>query len=534
MAKTNVSVYLAKTEMDHADIVLGLSRIPDSQKRVKPAPLSRQIPGVGTLYYRKTEIHTPDWVGNFFCNEIDSSVFSTSSPSAILVMKVRERTMALTFGTGRYLLNMSALEERFGLKVLLNSCEEGSFRKVNSTEVAGNTSKVAEQMPRRAKLSDFEINYITDTLDKVVASPQDDDLFTGTITGDDKLSFTTDENMRTIKAQLKFILDRYESNAYKERYPWIDHVVPVSDKEIIRCLESAAVEMLNDGNDALWTAPPELIENWDHIAGFKWPGCRGELRSDILVEDIIATIGPIEDYRQLKTKSIVAVDKEDSSRNLYSWSIAKCLIGEIDLNGEQYCASSGRWYCISRDYAGQVNDEYARAVCFNASTFPRCEEEESEGDYNKRLAKSNSDYLLMDAKNISYGYGQSSIELCDILSGYDTFIHVKHYGGSAPLSHLFNQGLNSAELVQNDSAFVDKANKRIHEQQGHNGHDISRGCVKRVVYAIISEKPSDPPRIPFFSRISYNQAARRLQSMGIDCMICAIPKPKKQKHKPAA
>jgi uncharacterized protein (TIGR04141 family) len=389
-------------------------------------------------------------------------------------------------------------------------------------------------MPRRSKLSDFEINCITDTLDKVVATPQDDDLFSGTITGDDKLSFTTDESMRSVKAQLEYILDRYEDDAYKKRYPWIDHVVPVSSKEVKRRLESAAVEMLNNHNSALWTAPPELIERWDCIAGFKWSGCGGELHNDILVEDIVATIGPITEFGQLQKKYVEAVDKEDSSRSLYKWSIAKCLIGEIDLDDEQYCASSGRWYRISRDYAKQVNDDYEHAECFDTSEFPQCEEDEREGDYNKRLAECNSDYLLMDAKNITYGYGQSSIELCDILSNNDTFIHVKHYGGSAPLSHLFNQGLNSAELVKNDSTFVEKANEKIHEQQGHDGHDISKGCVNQVVYAIISEASSNPPRIPFFSRISYNQAAKRLQSMGIECKIGAIAKPKKRKHKQAA
>ncbi len=533
MAKTNVSIYLAKEGKTHDDIVLGLAHTRTSGKKSKPTPLSQEIPGVGTLYYRETLTRAPEWVGSFFRNEIDETAFRTASSAAVLLMEVRGRTMALTFGNGRFLLDTAATEERFGLRVLLNSCEEGCFRKVNSTTIAGNASKVAEQMPRRSKFSDFSLDSITDTLDKVVATPQDDDLFSGTMTGDDKLSFVTDGDMRTIAKQLDCILDRYESSAYKEKYPWVDYVVPVSDKEAKRRLEDKAVSLLNARSKDLWTAPPELIESWDRIAGFKWPGCNGELMPDVLVEDVLSTIGDLTDFNQLKNKYVEAMDKEDISHHLYRWSIAKCLCGEIDLDGEQYCTSAGKWYRISQDYAKRVNEDYDNSPCFDNRGFPECEGE-PEGKYNQRLADSNPDYLLMDAKTIAYGYRQSSIELCDVLAGNDTFIHVKHYCGSATLSHLFNQGLNSAELVSSDPTFVEKANVKIRKQPGSGGHEIETKCVRTVVYAIICDEPASPPRIPFFSRITYNRVAKTLGAMGIDCRICAIRRPKKEQRRKVA
>lgn len=60
----------------------------------------------------------------------------------------------------------------------------------------------------------------------------------------------------------------------------------------------------------------------------------------------------------------------------------------------------------------------------------------------------------MDAKVIYYGGGYSSIEVCDVLSKNGELIHVKRHNGSATLSHLFNQGLVSGELIREDRSFL--------------------------------------------------------------------------------
>ncbi|MBR3158579.1 MAG: TIGR04141 family sporadically distributed protein [Atopobiaceae bacterium] len=65
-------------------------------------------------------------MNSFFRGEVDEAALRTASSAAALLMEVRGRTMALAFGCGRFLLNTTAMEERFGLRVLLNSCERGA------------------------------------------------------------------------------------------------------------------------------------------------------------------------------------------------------------------------------------------------------------------------------------------------------------------------------------------------------------------------------------------------------------------------
>jgi uncharacterized protein (TIGR04141 family) len=42
------------------------------------------------------------------------------------------------------------------------------------------------------------------------------------------------------------------------------------------------------------------------------------------------------------------------------------------------------------------------------------------------------------------------MEFCDVFSKGKELIHIKRYGGSATLSHLFYQGMASAEFFQMD------------------------------------------------------------------------------------
>ncbi len=55
--------------------------------------------------------------------------------------------------------------------------------------------------------------------------------------------------------------------------------------------------------------------------------------------------------------------------------------------------------------------------------------------------------------------------------------------------------------------------------------------MKTVVCAIICDEPANPPRIPFFSRTTYNRVAKTLGAMGIDFRICAIRRPKKEQRR---
>ena len=66
------------------------------------------------------------------------------------------------------------------------------------------------------------------------------------------------------------------------------------------------------------------------------------------------------------------------------------------------------------------------------------------------------DALCLDKKFV-YDGGPRKMEICDILTRDGGLIHVKHRGSSSTLSHLFTQGVNSAERLLQDADFRSRA-----------------------------------------------------------------------------
>ena len=152
--------------------------------------------------------------------------------------------------------------------------------------------------------------------------------------------------------------------------------------------------------------------------------------------------------------------------------------------------------------------------------------ERSEDQYNKKVADSDTNrFVLMDKKNISYGGGSSRIELCDIYSNDKKLLHVKRYGGSSVLSHLFSQGLVSTQLILSDGNFRALVNKKL-----PNSHKLPAKNEKpkanefEVVYVIASnDKKTTALDLPLFSKINLRSCYNRLQLMGVATSLCIVP-----------
>src|SRR5690606_27808109 len=114
---------------------------------------------------------------------------------------------------------------------------------------------------------------------------------------------------------------------------------------------------------------------------------------------------------------------------------------------------AGKWYRIEREFALSVK----RSVKALVASSPRLPQyalsDKDETGYNQRACGQSKDLALVDRKNIMYGGGRSRFEVCDLYSRARHMIHVKRYGNSAPLSHLFAQGANAAMLWMSDSSF---------------------------------------------------------------------------------
>lgn len=128
------------------------------------------------------------------------------------------------------------------------------------------------------------------------------------------------------------------------------------------------------------------------------------------------------------------------------------------------------------------------------------------------------------------------IEICDLLTSSGSLIHVKRKLNSSSLSHLFSQGLVSADLMLMSEEFRKKVHQRIrsleHQRAAVNsfsrlfsvGKGISPSAFT-VVYAIIArwKQKSLSEALPFFSKVNLRRCAQDLRRMGYAVAYSQIP-----------
>jgi uncharacterized protein (TIGR04141 family) len=148
----------------------------------------------------------------------------------------------------------------------------------------------------------------------------------------------------------------------------------------------------------------------------------------------------------------------------------------------------------------------------------------AERDYNDWVPLNRAGYVCLDRRGIRGGlHRRSGAQVCDLLAPGDELVHVKRAHGSAPLSHLFSQGLVAAEalLCSPDlrARFVAEVRKR------GKGRTVPLDFTpKKIVFAILlkdGERLTPETLFPF-SQVTLAHTARTLERRGIAVEVIGI------------
>lgn len=518
--KNKLSIYLIKDGILEYDDIVG--------RRDASIP----IDDVGIVYIDNSHKSPPGWVNSFFTKGINAADIFTANARALLLVKISVQpsqsqtradthTFAVAFGYGKYLLKNDVIEERFGLKVVLNTIKPDSLRRINKVNIGGNQKLSTEQLPLKSGISDFGLDIDRDLVSGITGVSDDDNYVSGIISGSDMLSVTAEVDISNIKSFLESTYGKYVSSSYKDNFAWIDQICDVRDYNLIDTLDTQLITKINAEDSNVWMAVPEIIE-WSEIKGFKYFG--RTLLDDICLDKVLKSLKKqLTCIKQLKNKHIIAISNHDDSER-YAWPAYRCLYGEIAINGHSYCINNGKWHEISSDFVQRINDDYNQTPISEIEFCKYTSEHSCERDYSKTFTKLHpTAYILMDARNIAYGGGHSSIELCDILSVDKKLIHIKPYSGSSTLSHLFNQATVSAELIKSDPSFLTVVNNIIDKVSTNNNFKIANENQYEIVFGIIaSSNNCKRPQLPFFSKVSFRYAKQRLLAFGFGVSIKTI------------
>ncbi len=521
--KTNrLSIYLIKEE------IVTLESILKDSGKVTAHNLNDNKSFV--LYTKDSYSHPPKWIQKFFLETPEDFKLENSSSQGLFLAKIKisnkeYRFFAIPFGVGRHLLKPGVIEERFGLKVVLNAVDETQLRSIDKKNMSNVPKQSREQISSNSVIADFGIDIEQDLILGITGKSKNE-IFGKTITGKDALGVSVKVDINTIESFLRQCFEYYCKDDYKVNFGWIDHIAEIKSKTTINTLNESMIEKVKEKDfNKLWMAIPEIID-WEDVEGFCYSHENtDEKLDDIEIQGFLNGLLTDEDYSQASmdmfTKHKILCYSSSSDIIKHQWKAFNCLYYEIEQNNSTFLLTNGKWYKIATDFVTQVNETYQRLLSKEFDFSLPEYNHDNERDYNEKIAQNMDNICLMDEKNIPYGGGHSKIEFCDLYSKNKEMIHVKRYGGSSVLSHLFNQGLVSGELFRAERNFRDKVNDKLPNDYKLPNTVSIQPSEYKVVYAIISRIDKEL-NIPFFSKVSLKNAKRRLEMIGYPVFLIKI------------
>lgn len=507
----SLTIHLSKENQD-----------PDSLIRSREGVKQRTVPIGGRtrcpLYIKQSDAKPPSW-SKFFDPYVTPEEFgAVSSSSAVLLVPVAKRWAALTFGHGRHLLAIHQFEDRFGLRVALNCIDEDRIKVIDKQTFDAIASHTLEQASQEASVREFGFDIERDILRAVTGTPRHIE-FGRRLSGMEALSAVVQTNLQDLMRLLERYRRMFFDDSYRTNFAWVDQIGAVSDSALESELNDAVVDLIskNRTSDRCWLAVPDIID-WSLVSGFRYSrGNRSPEHHDIDLKSLLETFADRGDlsYERLKNRTIYCMDVSDQV--MKSWSAFNCLYCELDHKGTSYVLNAGKWYVLNKDFVRQVNSSFEKIPKYDGVFVDY--DDRTEGIYNERLvSESKGKYHLMDRK-LTYLGGQ--MEFCDVFSNAKELIHIKRYGSSASLSHLFYQGMASAEFFQTDPEYRKLVRAKLPKQfQTFTAEARPKSDEYHVVFGIITA--NEVLTLPFFSRVGIRHAVRRLQGFGYRVSLARI------------
>lgn len=516
--KIDLTVYLSKDEFDTTEEVLK----PDvSCSKVIVNTGGNEL---GTLFLMHSKSNLPRWASLFSGIVSPEKIGRNQSTGALFVVEELGHLFLMTFGQGRHLLKTGCIETNFGLRAALNILEPESIRSLDKSSLEAQPKQAREQSGEAVGLQFFGIDIECDLLRAITGIPKDK-AFGKRVSGGNPLKISIDFKLDRVKDLLRKTWAAYTDESYKiGPFAWIDHIGEVKDKAIIERMDGALIDMLNQhAFDHIWLCAPRIID-WDRVVGFKYSSSQRAIRyHDTRIDECLAEIVKDKnDAGLFQRRKIFAVDSNDYP--VFEDTVYRFIYAEIWHDGVAHILNAGKWYAVNANYVARIQEKY-NSICSKIYERNLLEyDDETEAAYNKRVADSNpSEFMLLDSKNILLPDAASPVEPCDIYRREKELIHVKRYGGSSVLSHLFNQGLVSGELLQSEIQFRKKFNERLPKHLQIDGIEkVPNRNEYTIVYAIVSEQ-EEGLSIPFFSKISLKHAVNRLEAFGFNVRLAKIP-----------
>ncbi|WP_068083660.1 DUF6119 family protein [Polycladidibacter stylochi] len=484
----------------------------------------------GALFYKDSAKRPPKWLP-FIQAEfvVDTLRIFNSSSYAVIVIKTNDRFFAIPFGMGSHLIDTTKIEYNFGLKVAINCIPQNDLKQINLTTPEASSQKTLKQAPKKSTPNEMGINQHKDILRGLAGDLPNNHSLGKRVEGKDSVRPTKNvETLIELKALCTDLLEYSKKEDYKEKFPWIDNMSITSDPMIIDSLFDELLKSIKSENfDHMYFSTPEFVSNIFSYEGFVFKG--NKKRNKIAypfpeMPDFYSDFGKafidIMDQEQLRKKCKVYLRNEDGD-DRFGWPLSRCIAWETIMNGKKYILSDGEWYQVNQTFYDEITSFFQSHVNSDINLPDASQNYDREANYNFTACTNSDCYHLFDLGHPKAKHKtitSAGNEICDIFdSNNKRFIHVKPGKSSSAISHLMRQGAFSAQIIQTEPVERKKFQGYLNEDSinvsfldNYNPQNFI------VTFALILGKTQNED-IPFFSKVSFKDAATSITSMGYKC-----------------
>ncbi|MDG3088811.1 TIGR04141 family sporadically distributed protein [Vibrio hannami] len=468
-----------------------------------------------------------EWASLFADYSVSDLHFKQKSVKGAFFVRVDDRYVVFTFGHGRSLIEKNSIERGFGLRVSMNLGDPEQLKSVDKSTLERVARNTRSQVAMNSGIQDFDFEFDHEILKSITAIVSRNDEQLEMVSGNDSVSLYTEIEPDKFRDIADRLVSAYFSDNYKEQYPWAEFIGLETDPDIIKDLESMLVDKFNTSDiDDFWLAPPKIIDYHD-FSGFVYsaksirngiPCKHPELKLETFLAEAPFKNKTSISINALKTKEICLYNGDE--QHIDSIGLFDALNGELEYKGLKYVLNDGRWYHVKKSFAKEV-ESYFDMLPRWAGFADRPYKDKRECCYLRRIADQEQIAVLdqhwVRQKDIKQNY-----EFCDLLTQCNRIIHVKHYGGSSVLSHLFAQATNGLDMMLNCPEVIPQVQEHLEDTYLSFNFSPSGNRVHKIVLAIIQSRQGDI-HIPFFSKVNLRHHAREIQNKGFTVELAKIP-----------
>lgn len=460
---------------------------------------------------------------------IDWSQYRTQSLFGLLLIGVNERLFALTSGFGRYLLHPFSVENRFGFKAVLNSIEPQTIQQLSKTTLSQNPKTSIEQVSKGVNLGQFGIDGFLDLIQRVKGKSKIESLGLS-LDGEDALKISVAYELDQLPELLTECLNLYSSNEYQNYFSEVDNLAEVKDKEQKLLLNTdlenqlnSELEQFSTGGELsgdIWASIPEIVFD-DDFECFTYKNSEDAMHyydielNNLFREGYLKRNGAKKRDVTISSLANIKIFIQKGDGTIYQkWRAINCINAIIEQNQEKFFFLEGKWFRASSTYIDTL-DQKINGIPSSNLSFCDWPQHVHEKDYlTSNPLTHNVGYLVLDRDNIHLD-GQSPIEPCDIFTQDKLLIHLKRYGSSSLLGHLFNQGYVSGDLLINSVEFKSKFNDKLEDDYLIGDINPSEFT---IAYVIGTKHPNNL-KLPLFSKITLTKAYDELRRKGFNVTL---------------